>query len=239
MPARISSEVLSLRHDFTPDERLSMGGELAAAYATEQAIEEEKKSAMAGFKERETQLKLSIGSLSRKYQTGFEMQNVKCRLVYDHPNVGEVSYFDPVGALVKTRPMTDAERQLELDLGEQEQQKTDAEAQQSTEQSNENIKKFFPGKKAKSDNPPPDDPEGQCKNCELWFPASVLKTTDQDFLDLCPACWESCVEEPKRKAAEQADQQASPDAPPASPEAPGEPGEDEKGDDKPADDLGF
>lgn len=240
MPSRISSEVLVVRHEFSTDEKLVIAGELAAAYSLQQGLAEEKKSAAAQFKERESALEAKVGSLSRSYQTGFEMQNVKCRLVWDEPNVGEVSYYDPEGKLVKTRAMTDSERQLELQLDQGE--KTDEEAQRSVEQSEKNVNKFFPGNKNKSDKQSADDPEGQCKNCELWFPASVLKTTEVDFHELCPKCWEECVEEPKRQAEQQAgpgDQQAENSASPAPPDAPGATGDEKKDDDKPEGDLDF
>ena len=225
MGARITSEVIELRHEFTQDEKNKMASELAAAYNTQQKINEEKKSSAAQYKERETSLDLIIGSISRNYQNGFETRNVKCRLVWDEPNVGEVSYYDPEGKLVKTRAMNDSERQMDLGL---EPPKDEAEEQRSIERSHQNIKNFIPGSKTKKDAAD-GDPEGQCKNCELWFPASVLKTTDVDFHDLCPGCWDQCVEEPKRQAAEPA-QEAPPtqadgteppegEAPPADPEA--------------------
>ncbi len=226
MPARITKETLAVRHEYTQDEKVALGMELAGAYSQLAGIEEEEKAVKAQFKERSTAVDSRIGTLSRTMQQGFEIQNIPCILRYDEPNVGEVSYYDPGGNLVKTRAMTDTERQLELNLEDQTQ--NEAQVQKSIDRSVENIKKFIPGSKTKKDAAD-GDPEGQCKNCELWFPASVLKTTDVDFHDLCPACWDQCVEEPKRQAAEPA-QEAPPtqadgteppegEAPPADPEA--------------------
>ncbi len=143
MPARITSEVLNLRHTFTTEERLALGDELAACRQNETEIAEEMKSSAAGFNERKAKLAATVGSLSRKISDGFDMQNVSCILKYDTPNVGEVSYYDGDN-LVKTRAMTISERQLDLPL---EQPKTQDEVDASIAKSAANVEEFFPDKK--------------------------------------------------------------------------------------------
>ena len=68
----------------------------------------------ASIKEKKTAVELTIGSLSRKANDGYEMETVSCELVYDTPNVGEVTYLRPGGAVAKVRAMTVSERQEEL-----------------------------------------------------------------------------------------------------------------------------
>lgn len=218
MPVRITSEVLHLRHDFTTEEKLSMASELANIYTALQEVAEEKKRTASQYAERENTIKASVGSISRGLQVGFEMRNITCKLVYDQPNVGEVSYIDPDGKTVRTRAMTDSERQLELKL-EQQAPQTEAEEQKSIEQSTKNIEEHFEGSKTKKND---GDPEGQCRNCEKWFPASKLKTTEEDFFDLCPDCYK-----------EYEQQKTAPGT--AAPEPPGEPAGDQPGEEPPTD----
>ena len=140
MPARITTEVLNLRHTFTTEERLALGDELAQCRQNETEIAEEMKSSAAGFNERKAKLAATVGSLSRKISDGFDMQNITCTLKYDDPNVGEVSFYDG-DKLVKTRPMTLTERQMDLPL---EQPKTQDEVDESIAKSAANVEGFFP-----------------------------------------------------------------------------------------------
>lgn len=151
MPNRITKESIYIRHDYTDKERLEMGTELAQARQREAAIADEEKAVSAGVKERKATVALTVSSLSRKLTDGFDMQNTLCDLKYDDPNVGEVSYYDQ-GKLVKTRPMTEHERQLDLPL-EEEAPKTDAEAEESAEKSVANINEFL-GTDVKPEDPP-------------------------------------------------------------------------------------
>lgn len=156
MPTRINRETLYLRHDFTADEKLTMGSDLAGAYNRLQEIEEEESAIKAQIKERKAQVELKVGSLSRNLANGWEMRNVECTLKYDFPNVGEVTYLDGTGKEVKARPMTETERQMDLPLAEP---KTEAEAEASAEKSADNIEGFFKGKDSGGEEEPEQDPD--------------------------------------------------------------------------------
>ena len=144
---RLTKETLYLRRDFTADERLEMGRELAQGHNRLAAIDDEEKSMKATVKEKRTGVELMIGSLSRKLNDGYEMENQLCMLTYDQPNVGEVTYTDPSGKVVKTRPMTISERQEELPFYDKVEVIPPAVAEASAEQSAENIDEFFkPGR---------------------------------------------------------------------------------------------
>ncbi len=108
---RITKESLFLRREFTADERLEMGRDLAQAHNRIAAIADEETSMKAVIKEKKAGVELTIGSLSRKLNDGYEMETVYCELVYDTPNIGEVTYLRPGGAVAKVRAMTVAERQ--------------------------------------------------------------------------------------------------------------------------------
>lgn len=115
--ARITKSTEYIRHTFSQDERLTMGSDLAAAHNSMSAIEEEEAYIRAQLKERKASVEQTIGRLSRDLGSGFTMQNVPCKWVYDAPNVGEVQYVrEDTGEVVKTRPMSQAELQQEIDF---------------------------------------------------------------------------------------------------------------------------
>ena len=117
-PTRALRETIFIRREFTTTERLDMLRDLAQAHNRIAAIDDEEKSMKATIKEKKAGVELTIGSLSRKANDGYEMVNVVCDLKYDYPNVGEVSYIDPGGKSVKERAMTVEERQEELPFDE-------------------------------------------------------------------------------------------------------------------------
>lgn len=140
MGTRTTKEVLYLKHEFTNDERLTMGSDLGAAYNRMAEIEAEAKVMKDQIKERTSQVEATIGTLSRHLNNGYMMENVDCELIYDAPNVGEVSYKRrDNGAIAKTRAMTGAENQQEIEFAAAE---TEA-ATAPTEASVTNIADFF------------------------------------------------------------------------------------------------
>lgn len=144
MPARLTSEVLYLRHEFTEKELAGMALEMGQAHARKLSIDEDKKSMAAQIKERETAVEQTITSLARGMNAGFEMRDIKCSLKWDEPNVGEVSYFDPDGKFIKSRAMTASEQQMEIDFQKQEQIPANAsEEQASIEKSQAAADQFF------------------------------------------------------------------------------------------------
>jgi hypothetical protein len=114
---RITSTTEYLRYNFTEQERLLMGSDLAETHNKLADIDAEEAVMKAQIKERRTGLEQKVGSLSRELSMGFTMRTVPCTLIYDKPHVGEVEYWrDDTITLVRTRPMTQAERQTELEF---------------------------------------------------------------------------------------------------------------------------
>jgi len=146
MPTRLTHSTEYLQRGFSDAEKIQMGQELANCHSLIDQQETKLKNVsaqikleIAGIKSKEEQLTLLI-------QTGYEMANVKCRLEYDKPNVGEVSYVrEDTGTVVKTRAMTEAERQLELDLVNEANAEAakEAEANASAAESAKNVTEFF------------------------------------------------------------------------------------------------
>ncbi len=149
MPNRIAKETLFLRHTFSEAERLKMGDELAAAYNRQADIDNEENVVKSQFKERRATIEQKISSLSRNLSNGFEMSNVECRLEWDSPNPFEVSYVrNDTNEVVRTRPMTEQERQLDLPLQEP---TTEAAVEASVEKSQNAADDFFGTSEEESD----------------------------------------------------------------------------------------
>lgn len=135
----------------------------------------------AQFKERKATVEQSIGQLSRNLANAFEMRNIDCNLEYDNPNPFEVSYFRvDTGELVKTRALSESERQQELPLA----------SDISAEESQANAQEFFgtdaegnPVEKAEAPKPgdvvvadgPPEPVKAKAKEVDPNGPEAVAK----------------------------------------------------------------
>lgn len=119
MNGRITKESLYLRRVFTKDERLEMGVGLAESYNRMAQIEEEEAVMKANIKNQKAGVEQTIGMLSRHLADGFTMENVMCTLMYDKPNINEVTFVRlDTGEEVKSRAMTESERQQEIEFHE-------------------------------------------------------------------------------------------------------------------------
>ena len=130
-----------------------MGSDLAQAHNHLRVIDSEFTRVKLSFKERVATVEQKIENLSTDYNNRFTMENIVCSLTYDAPNVGEVSYVDPCGIVVKVRAMTREERQEELPFEDKVEVIPPAGAEASAEASAENIENFF----EKSNDPSAED----------------------------------------------------------------------------------
>ena len=78
----MKTETKTVRHDFTPEERNEIGGDLARAIATARGVEEEFDEVKAAYKAKLTSAQARIGTLSTSLMNGFELRAAKCRVVY-------------------------------------------------------------------------------------------------------------------------------------------------------------
>ena len=147
MTYRMKTSTEYIRRDFTDKELIQMGSDLAQAHNHLRVIDSEFTRVKLSFKERVATVEQKIENLSTDYNNRFTMENIVCSLTYDAPNVGEVSYVDPCGIVVKVRAMTREERQEELPFDDKVEVIPPAVAEASAEQSAENIDEFFkPGR---------------------------------------------------------------------------------------------
>lgn len=116
--SRITKEVLFLKREYSTDELLEMGNDLALARVRMEDVLAEEKVMKAQVKERVSGIEQTIGTLSRKVIDKYEMVNIPCTPVWDSPNIGEVTLIrTDTGEIAKIRTMSEAERQMDLPLG--------------------------------------------------------------------------------------------------------------------------
>ncbi len=153
---RLLKEILWLKSEYTTDQLLQMGNELALARLRMEDIKAEEEVAKAQTKEKKAQVELTIGTLSRKVVDKYEMVNISCTPIWDSPNVGEVTLVrSDTGEVARIRPMTETERQMDLPLGGDE--------ISSLIDSAKNVAEFFDAEKIvkaahAEDEPEPADP---------------------------------------------------------------------------------
>lgn len=156
MNSRIKKEVLFLKREYTTNELLQMGNELALARLRMEDIKAEEEVAKATTKEKKAQVELTIGALSRKVVDKYEMVNTDCTPLWDSPNVGEVTLVrTDTGEIARIRPMTEQERQMDLPLG--------GDSISSLIDSAKNVEDFFA-------KPEPEEPPAQENTADLDEP---------------------------------------------------------------------
>jgi hypothetical protein len=109
----------SIKHVFTEDERLEMGRRLSDAYV---AVDEAK-SRLETFK---AQMKGEIKGYEgiimasvAKLHTGYAMESIECEVINDY-EAGMIQYRSlNTDEIVDSRPMTEAERQVEIEFPEE------------------------------------------------------------------------------------------------------------------------
>lgn len=102
---------------FTEDQIRQKAEEMANKYTKATRLENEKKSAMAGYKSRIDVVLAEIALLAKHVSEKCEYQNVECRAVWDWPVYGEKSiYRNDTGEFVGTEAMEHDDRQLKLKL---------------------------------------------------------------------------------------------------------------------------
>lgn len=153
MGTRVTKETMYLKYEFNDQEKLLMANTLASNHNAIDDIDAEEAVFKSQIKERRSGLAQSIQSLSRNISMGFEMRNIPCAVQYDTPNINEITYVRlDTGDIAKTRPMSESERQQELEFREVETEPAEA--------SVSNIADFFgSGEVEVVAVAAPDDPE--------------------------------------------------------------------------------
>ena len=112
--AEIIEQVLPVR--LTDAEVLDRGRRVAELSRERAQAEAEKKMAMLEFKHRIETAERDMAELLSAIHSGNEWRSIQCEKV-THRDIGEVTITRlDMGAIVETRPMTNRERQVAMDL---------------------------------------------------------------------------------------------------------------------------
>lgn len=82
----------TIRHDYTTEELVTLGGEMAQALAGLRGIETEFDQVKSSYKARTSEKEALIDRLSTNRMNGFELRLVKCRLVF-RPKDRQKDYY--------------------------------------------------------------------------------------------------------------------------------------------------
>jgi len=118
MPEKTEYSLELVKIDFTPEEKIDLGLQVAEQVRLLKSIEAQKKSAAADFTAREKQANLEIDELARKLEDGFEVRQEMCLVEYDHA-LNMVHYIfeqDGKRIIVEQRKMTADEKQIGIDF---------------------------------------------------------------------------------------------------------------------------
>lgn len=106
-----------LKCELTDAETADAARELAKANARRAAIEQQKKEVDSQLKGEIEAQNTVIQRLATLINTGHEFRNVECTVILDKPEAGKKTIVrNDTGEEVTVKPMTDADRQMVLDL---------------------------------------------------------------------------------------------------------------------------
>jgi hypothetical protein len=106
-----------VRHNFTTDEKVNLGAELARAHSAIRQLEAGFDQIKANHKANTALHEARIDCLGTDIQNGFDMRNKECRMVFDVPKKLRLLYLadDPADAKpVAEEPMDASDFQTEL-----------------------------------------------------------------------------------------------------------------------------
>lgn len=107
----------SLRYDFTQAELLQLGKQIAGEVEAADTCERDKKVFDANIKEEIEKHLGEVARLAPLIRNGYQYRWITCSVAYNDPEPGQKSLYRlDTGELVKTAPMSDAERQEELPM---------------------------------------------------------------------------------------------------------------------------
>lgn len=96
--------------------RADAANELASAIQKLESLDGEKKSVTADYNGQIKMVKQATHTLSQKVTNGEEMRSVNCELRLNYTKLTATLVRADTKETVEERPMTDEERQMELDL---------------------------------------------------------------------------------------------------------------------------
>lgn len=102
------------KYEFNEEEKQGLAEKMAMSTQEMQTIEDQKKSAMASFKDRLESAQLELKGCATKYKDGYEMRYMECVVERNYVD-GHVRFIrTDTGECVRLKKMTDEERQLKI-----------------------------------------------------------------------------------------------------------------------------
>ena len=113
---RFENEIILAKYEFDEDEKKAIAKQLVELMNRVEATEGERKVSASHFKSAIDDLQTRIRNEKNKYRDGFEMRNMECEVKYNWADdVVEYRRTNDY-KLVRARPMTPDERQLEFEF---------------------------------------------------------------------------------------------------------------------------
>ena len=106
-----------VRRALTIEDQVRLGAEMASAAAKLEQLDEELKEIRDQYKSRVSAAEATVGRCQRALNNGWQMADVPCYWVMDHPTYGAKSIIrTDTGEVVQTEPMEDFDRQRVLEF---------------------------------------------------------------------------------------------------------------------------
>ena len=103
-----------VRHEFTEEEKKDIASEMARKVSELQALEDQKKAIMSEIKGQIDIAQANINQSATKLNNGYEIRSVRCEVKRDYDDKVVNYYRINTDELVKTRAMTNEEKQQKL-----------------------------------------------------------------------------------------------------------------------------
>lgn len=108
-PPPFIEEKIHVRHDFTTEEKIAIGGRLAQNRGSVNRLEEELKSIAAGFKAKIKALETELDQDTDRINGGFEMRDEEVYVLHNRKQKVKGFYSKETGKFIRKEPMTDAD----------------------------------------------------------------------------------------------------------------------------------
>lgn len=115
-PAIPKTKTVTGKYRFTRLEKEEMAGDLARTQMDKREVEDEKKSIMAGYKDRLDRFDFDINRLSRCVVNGYEMRDFECRVVKNFKTKTKKFIDIHSKKVISEQPLDPSDFQKEMDI---------------------------------------------------------------------------------------------------------------------------
>ena len=103
------------KYQFDEEEKREMAAEMAQKVTELASVEDSKKAIMSDFKSQIDGLQAKINGAATKLNNGYEMRNIKCKIIADYDDKEFVYFREDNGEIAKREKMTADDLQRRLD----------------------------------------------------------------------------------------------------------------------------